>query len=431
MKPSVAVASNVQESIFYKSWLAGTLGSTDSPTAKKYGPSAVQGTGADLARGVRRTARPGSRQGDHRGQEGRAGRRSPPRSESSDPSAYEHLTGKRSDTRVGYAILSTVAALAGAAVPVRVGAAAARLVPHRAAGGDAVPGLRDARRLPRRSRPGDRDRPNGRGSTGQRGHLRDRRSRHDPGPRSHPRPADGSARLARAGADAAVRVRDVGGAQAVPPAHGHGLAAGTDPFGDAAGSFGDAARRGGRWAKRAGSAAAGSLRRATSPRPPRSTRPTTRRTGTRDSRSRTGSRPRPQYIDPAPRPAAHRTARRSVTLARAGQGQRPLEGRRRRLCPAKASLPAGAGADPLLEGHPRGPVVSEAAPLLPVEPEWVDGEEVFTVYRPGSEDADTMPPEVRRVPGDKGEAAPSGDRRGRAPHSRRPSRRSVSSCSAP
>src|SRR5512144_2418140 len=32
------VASNVQEAIFYRSWLAGTLGSTESKTAKQYGP---------------------------------------------------------------------------------------------------------------------------------------------------------------------------------------------------------------------------------------------------------------------------------------------------------------------------------------------------------------------------------------------------------
>ncbi len=30
---------------------------------------------------------------------------------------------------------------------------------------------------------------------------------------------------------------------------------------------------------------------------------------------------------------------------------------------------------------------AEAEPLAPVEPEWVDGEEVFTVYRPAAETA--------------------------------------------
>jgi hypothetical protein len=36
--PGVTVASNVHESIFFNAWLAGTLGSTDSETAKRYGP---------------------------------------------------------------------------------------------------------------------------------------------------------------------------------------------------------------------------------------------------------------------------------------------------------------------------------------------------------------------------------------------------------
>ena len=38
VKPAATIGSNVQKSIFYNSWLAGTLGSTDSPTARKYGP---------------------------------------------------------------------------------------------------------------------------------------------------------------------------------------------------------------------------------------------------------------------------------------------------------------------------------------------------------------------------------------------------------
>ena len=51
--PGTAVASQVHESILYRAWLAGTLGSPDSETAKKYGPDALQGPGADLARGRR------------------------------------------------------------------------------------------------------------------------------------------------------------------------------------------------------------------------------------------------------------------------------------------------------------------------------------------------------------------------------------------
>ena len=37
---------------------------------------------------------------------------------------------------------------------------------------------------------------------------------------------------------------------------------------------------------------------------------------------------------------------------------------------------------------PPGRVTSETAPLVAVEPEWMDGEEVFTVYRPEPENAD-------------------------------------------
>lgn len=36
--PGTAVASQVQSAIFYRAWLAGTLGSADSATAQKYGP---------------------------------------------------------------------------------------------------------------------------------------------------------------------------------------------------------------------------------------------------------------------------------------------------------------------------------------------------------------------------------------------------------
>ena len=35
--PGTAVASQVHEAILYRAWLAGTLGSPDSATAKKYG----------------------------------------------------------------------------------------------------------------------------------------------------------------------------------------------------------------------------------------------------------------------------------------------------------------------------------------------------------------------------------------------------------
>jgi hypothetical protein len=108
--PGVTVASNVHESIFYSSWLAGTLGSTDSETARRYG--------AELFKAQALTWREAEivQNDPERGQaiiEAKQERYEELAAEikEDDPAAYEHLTGKRSDTRVGYAILSTLGAL--------------------------------------------------------------------------------------------------------------------------------------------------------------------------------------------------------------------------------------------------------------------------------------------------------------------------------
>ena len=83
--PGTAVASQVHEAILYRSWLAGTLGSPDSATAKKYGAELFQAQAltwreaqkrrrALIAR--RRSSRPSRRSGP----------RSPTRSRSKTPS---------------------------------------------------------------------------------------------------------------------------------------------------------------------------------------------------------------------------------------------------------------------------------------------------------------------------------------------------------
>jgi hypothetical protein len=106
--PAVAVASNVQESIFYKSWLAGTLGSDDSATAKKYGPALFKAQALTWreAQDVEQDPTRGkaiieAKQAQWKQLAGQI--------KANDPSAYEHLQGKRSDTRIGYAVLATIA----------------------------------------------------------------------------------------------------------------------------------------------------------------------------------------------------------------------------------------------------------------------------------------------------------------------------------
>jgi hypothetical protein len=108
--PGVTVASNVHESIFYSSWLAGTLGSTDSATAKRYGPDlfkaqALTWSEAEIVHNDPERGEQIIKEKQQRFEDIAA------EIQDSDPAAYEHLTGKRSDTRVGYALLATVAAL--------------------------------------------------------------------------------------------------------------------------------------------------------------------------------------------------------------------------------------------------------------------------------------------------------------------------------
>ena len=107
--PGVAVASNVQESIFYNSWLAGTLGSTDSTTAKKYGPELFQAQTLTWreAAAVRKNPEAGKKIIEAKKD---AWTKTAAKIKADDPTAYEYLSGKRSETRFGYAVLAFVAA---------------------------------------------------------------------------------------------------------------------------------------------------------------------------------------------------------------------------------------------------------------------------------------------------------------------------------
>ena len=150
-----------------------------------------------------------------------------------------------------------------------------------------------------------------------------------------------------------------------------------DPFGDAAGAFGGAARSTGRWARKAaatgvgvytGNVAAAATVGALGddddePRrvPDRAEAHAAADTGSGSTWSA------PRVLEPAGIPR-----QRSTSEPRAGSSTPgPWVGQ---------TLPAGhaAGNEPAAAYV----VASEAAPLPPVEPEWVDGEEVYALYRP-------------------------------------------------
>lgn len=380
VKPAVAVASNVQESIFYKAWLAGTLGSTDSATAKKYGPELFKAQALTWheAYVVQHDPEQGkqiieTKKDDWKNLASEI--------KSSDPAAYEHLTGKRSDTRVGYVILSMVAALL--ALPFLLVASLLLL-------GSFLIVRLAVMMFPAFATLGVF--PAGRGVVIGIGRT------------------VGAALVNSIifGAGAAVTIRVLGLildphsrlpgwlALVLLPLFGFVMwvalkpfrrltsmvSSNTDPFGDAAGAFGGAARGTGRFLKKAAATGVGVYTGNVAA-------AATVAAGEADATSDVQEVPdraeaRPQPVEPtwaavseAPEPAPRAI---SSAPARGHPSSSPDD------APPPGTPPTGPdGADSATgDGFYRS---AESVPLPPVEPEWVDGEEVYTVYRPAEEDA--------------------------------------------
>jgi hypothetical protein len=103
-----AVASQVETAIFYRAWLAGTLGSADSPTARKYGPDLFRAHALTWREAAAVQANPDA--GDAIiGAKQQLWKDTAAKIQASDPDAYEYLTGRRSETRVGYAVMAMTA----------------------------------------------------------------------------------------------------------------------------------------------------------------------------------------------------------------------------------------------------------------------------------------------------------------------------------
>lgn len=378
--PGIAVASNVQESLFYQSWLAGTLGSSNSETAKRYGSELfkAQALSWHEAEIVQRDPERGKKiiedKKDRWGELADEIKRS-------DPTAYEHLTGKRSDTRVGYALLSAAGALLalpfllisaflllGSFLIVRL---AVMLFPAFATLGVL---------------------PSGRGLVIGLGRTV-------------------GAALVNAvifGIGAAVTIRVLGlildPASRLPmwlsfvllPLFGfimwvalkpfrrltHMVSPHADPFGDGAGAFGDASRRGRRWAGKAIRTAAatytGNVAAAATVAAADADQPVPDR-----------AESRPTVVDPTVAPPPAETAPRALPTSGTPAGGSVMP-------PPSAPAPgAPTPADPFVTSAAQDATVdyvpappAEGVPLPPTEPEWVDGEEVFAIYRPDGHQSD-------------------------------------------
>lgn len=120
MSPAEQSTASLHQAVLWHAWLGGTFGSPDSDVARQYGPvifdaQALTWREAEILRSDpaagRRILEAKSAQFAEAAEQVKA----------QDPDAYEYLTGKRSDARVGYALLSGLAALC--AVPFLVMAA--------------------------------------------------------------------------------------------------------------------------------------------------------------------------------------------------------------------------------------------------------------------------------------------------------------------
>jgi hypothetical protein len=102
--------SNLHEALLYKTWLGGTFGDANSAVAQRYGPKIfdAQALTWNEAQTLRTDPAQGARIIAAKEQEFRDAAAAV---QAEDPDAYEYLVGRRSDTRVGYAVLAAIAAL--------------------------------------------------------------------------------------------------------------------------------------------------------------------------------------------------------------------------------------------------------------------------------------------------------------------------------
>ena len=109
-EPAVRASGVLTETVLYKQWLRGTLGSADSETAKKYGPSLYQARAISWAEA--KEMRKGS---DERKQildrKGKLWTSTAEKIQDEDPDAYEYLVGRRGSERVGSSLLALISAV--------------------------------------------------------------------------------------------------------------------------------------------------------------------------------------------------------------------------------------------------------------------------------------------------------------------------------
>jgi hypothetical protein len=108
--PAQAASGAMTDTLLYQQWLRGTLGSSDSDTAKKYGPLLFDAQAISWAEEEFIARHPDQRAKilDNKKRQWKA---VADRIEKEDPEAYSYLTGKRTAERVGSSMLALIATI--------------------------------------------------------------------------------------------------------------------------------------------------------------------------------------------------------------------------------------------------------------------------------------------------------------------------------
>lgn len=109
-EPAVRASGVLTETILYKQWLRGTLGSADSETAKRYGPALFQAKALSWEEAKRIRQSKDEREKIYAAK-AQLWTETAEKVKDEDPDAYEYLVGRKGSERVGSAMLALISAL--------------------------------------------------------------------------------------------------------------------------------------------------------------------------------------------------------------------------------------------------------------------------------------------------------------------------------
>ncbi|MEU1966956.1 MFS transporter [Micromonospora sediminicola] len=108
--PAVRASDTATETMLYRNWLRGVLGSADSETAKKYGPALYDAKSLTWEESEKLRQNPATREGTIKAKQQQWARVAQ-QIKTEDPEAYEYLQGTRDMDRIGAGFIAVLASL--------------------------------------------------------------------------------------------------------------------------------------------------------------------------------------------------------------------------------------------------------------------------------------------------------------------------------